>query len=368
METAPSFVNRNPDNIMLEIKMQMESMLGRMIQPAQFEQLILQIICYREVLLLERFNAGMSKLLYQFSHAPILDYIAALVAVERLPASKAGCLIEFTLVPGHGNVVIPGGTRVASHDGQAIFETADDMVIAAATNTVEVIATAQVAGKIANGYEVGQVNRILDPYAYVSGASNTTVTGGGADAETDESLRERIRLAPSQYSTAGSRASYIFHAKSANPAIIDVSVNSLIPGTVYVVPLLFEGGYEQVIEDIYKTCSAENVRPLTDTVIVSKPKFIHYEIDVEITALTTANLSSVQNGVKKALQEYAMAKSQKLGLDIVRSHISQVCRIEGVYDVRVVNPSFADGNVIVEFDEVPVCDSIKITIIGTNNG
>ena len=90
MNNIPSFVTRDPDVIMSEIKLQMEDLLGREIQPAQVEQLILQIIGYREVLLLERFNAGMAQLLFQFSNAPILDYVAALVAVERLPAENAG--------------------------------------------------------------------------------------------------------------------------------------------------------------------------------------------------------------------------------------------------------------------------------------
>ena len=97
---APVFVSRDPAAIMAESKAQLERILGRELQPAQVEQLMLQFIVYRETLLLERFNAGMRQLLYQFSTAPVLDYVAALMAVERLPASHAGCTVRFSLVPG----------------------------------------------------------------------------------------------------------------------------------------------------------------------------------------------------------------------------------------------------------------------------
>ena len=163
----PSFVQRDPDAIMAEIKTQMEDLLGRELQPGQVEQLILQIIGFREVLLLERFNAGMAQLLYQFSTAPMLDYVAALLAVERLTAANAGCMVEFTLVPGHGSVVIPIGTRVATANGQVIFATVDDLIIAPEEMTVEMMVTAQDPGKAGNGHPPGTVTKILDPYAFV---------------------------------------------------------------------------------------------------------------------------------------------------------------------------------------------------------
>lgn len=264
----PTFVERDPAVIMTESKAKLEELLGRELQPAQVEQLILNFVVFRETLLVNRFNAGMRQMLYQFSTAPILDYIAGLVAVERLPAASAGCTVRFTLVAGHGSVLIPEGTRVSSSDGLAIFRTIDDAIIAPATMTVELSVLADVAGKVGNGYAVGTINKILDPLAFVSTVENIDVTGGGSDVESDAQLRERIKLAPSQYSSAGSRSSYKFYAKSANAMITDVSVSSPVPGSVLIVPLTNEEETPaQVITDVYNVCNAENVRPLTDTVI-----------------------------------------------------------------------------------------------------
>jgi phage-related baseplate assembly protein len=362
----PVFVERSPEVILSESKAMLEQLLGRELQPAQVEQMMLQFIVYREVLLLERFNAGMSQLLYQFSKAPVLDYLAGLVAVERLPAARAGCVVRFTLVEGHGPVLIPEGTRVATADGIAIFSVTDDIVIPSSTNSVDVNVIAETAGKSGNGYAPETVTVILDPLAFVAAVANIDTTGGGSDVETDEQLRERIKLAPSQFSSAGSRQSYLFYAKSANALIIDVSVTSPIPGTVLIVPLTeLEDTPQQVIDDIYRVCSAENVRPLTDTVIVSAATRVDYTMNVDLTLYENAEAASVQSDVFARLSQYAQEKQQKLGQDIIRSHIAQLCRVPDVYDVEIELP---DSNIVIDDDQFGHCTDIIINITGFNRG
>lgn len=362
---TPTFVERDPAVIMAESKAKLEELLGRELQPAQVEQLILNFVVFRETLLVNRFNAGMRQMLYQFSTAPILDYIAGLVAVERLPAASAGCTVRFTLVAGHGSVLIPEGTRVSSSDGVAIFRTVDDAVIAPTTMTIELAVLADVAGKVGNGYAIGTINKILDPLAFVSRWRISTSRAEG-DVESDEQLRERIKLAPSQYSSAGSRSSYKFYAKSANAMITDVSVSSPVPGTVLIVPLTeVDETPAQVITDVYDVCSAENVRPLTDTVIVSAPEREDYAITVDVVLYDGADAATERESISSALEEYATAKREKLGLDIIRSHIAQTCRLANVYDVTVVAPA---ANLIISDEQFPNCTAITVNVTGFNRG
>ena len=362
----PTFVERDPAVIMAESKAKLEELLGRELQPAQVEQLILNFVVFRETLLVNRFNAGMRQMLYQFSTAPILDYIAGLVAVERLPAASAGCTVRFTLVAGHGSVLIPEGTRVSSSDGLAIFRTIDDAIIAPATMTVELSVLADVAGKVGNGYAVGTINKILDPLAFVSTVENIDVTGGGSDVESDAQLRERIKLAPSQYSSAGSRSSYKFYAKSANAMITDVSVSSPVPGSVLIVPLTNEEETPaQVITDVYNVCNAENVRPLTDTVIVSAPEREDYALMVDVVLYDGADAATERASITSALEDFAKEKRAKLGLDIIRSHIAQACRLSSVYDVTVVAPA---ANLIISDEQFPNCTGITVNVTGFSRG
>lgn len=365
-QNLPVFVEIDPDVIMAESKARLEEILGRELQPAQVEQLMLQFIVYEEVLINSRFNAGMRQMLYQFSAAPVLDYIAALVSVERLPALAAGCTVRFTLVEGHGVVLIPEGTRVATSDGEAIFETVADAVVQSDVNSIDLKVEAQVAGKTANGYQPGTVNSILDPLAFVSKVENLDLTGGGSDVETDEQLRERIKLAPSQYSTAGSHESYLFHAKSANPLITDISVTSPIPGTVQLVPLTdYEETPVKVIEDVYRVCSDEKVRPLTDTVIVVAPTRVDYTVEVNITLYENADATESKKAITEALEALTAEKDAKLGKDIIRSHIAQKCRIEQTYDVAVISPVV---NIVITPEQVGRCTGITVTITGFNRG
>ena len=348
----PTFVERDPAVIMAESKAKLEELLGRELQPAQVEQLILNFVVFRETLLVNRFNAGMRQMLYQFSTAPILDYIAGLVAVERLPAASAGCTVRFTLVAGHGSVLIPEGTR--------------DAIIAPATMTVELSVLADVAGKVGNGYAVGTINKILDPLAFVSTVENIDVTGGGSDVESDAQLRERIKLAPSQYSSAGSRSSYKFYAKSANAMITDVSVSSPVPGSVLIVPLTNEEETPaQVITDVYNVCNAENVRPLTDTVIVSAPEREDYALMVDVVLYDGADAATERASITSALEDFAKEKRAKLGLDIIRSHIAQACRLSSVYDVTVVAPA---ANLIISDEQFPNCTGITVNVTGFSRG
>lgn len=365
-QNAPVLVERDPAVIMAESKSMLEEILGRELQPAQVEQLILNFIVYREVLINNRFNAGMRQMLVQFSTAPVLDYLAGLVVLERLPASNAGCTIRFTLVEGHGTVLIPAGTRIGTADGAAVFETDEDVPVLPGVNTVNVEVSAQTAGKAANGYAPGTVNTILDPLAFLSAAENTDTTGGGSDEETDEQLRERMKLAPSQYSSAGSVASYKFYAKSANALITDVSVTSPLPGAVLIVPLT-DGSEtpEQVIKDVYDTCNAENVRPLTDTVIVAAPAVRSYSIRVDVELYESTDATAAQEEITARLREWATEKSKRLGQDIIRSQITQTCRIKSVYDVNVLLPA---DNIVVTDEQYAKCSGIEVNITGFNRG
>lgn len=363
---TPIFVERDPDIIMAESKATLEGLLGRELQPAQVEQLILQFIVYREVLLVNRFNAGMSQLLYQFSKAPILDYIASLVAIERLPASNAGCTIRFTLVPGHGSVLIPDGTRIATTENNVIFMTTNDTPVTPNVNTIDLKVEAEIEGKQGNGYAPGGVSKILDPLAFVSTATNVDTTGGGSDVETDDQLRERIKLAPSQYSSAGSRSSYQFYAKSANPLIIDVSVDSPTPGVVMIVPLTeLDHTDDQVITDVYNACNPENVRPLTDTVVVAAPRIKNYTINLNIELYEDTDADSTKASIAADIAAYVTSKKKRLGQDIILSHIAQICRKSTVYDVSIVSPA---ANVVVGNQEFANCTQIDINITGFNRG
>jgi len=306
-------------------------------------------------------------MLVDFATAPALDELGKLVGVTRLPSASAGTTIRFTIVDGHGGVVIPAGTRVRSEDGKFAFATTANVSVDPADTEVDVVTFATTPGAEANGYTAGTVNQILDPLAFVVQAENTNTSSGGADEETDDELRARIQLAPAQFSVAGPRDAYKFFAVSASTAIIDVAVQQVQPGTVGVYPLV-EGGNtpSEVLSLVEAALNDDSVRPLTDTVVVEAPTVANYNLQVNVEILEGANATEIAALVTSALNEYAAGKSSLMGQDIVLSQIiSKVGAIEGVYDVSVTEPA---ADTVIEFNEVAILGTVTVNITGENEG
>lgn len=366
--TEPSFIDRDGEQIVADMVALYQDLTGRALQPGQPERLLINAFAYRELQLRQQIQTAALQTLVSFASAPALDYLGELVGVGRLPASAASCTIRFTLIAGHGGVVIPAGTRVASQDGKVIFRITEAVSVLAAVTTADVLAFADLLGEIGNGYAAAEITEILDPQPFLVSASNLAATSGGADAETDEELRARIKLAPEQFSTAGSVGAYQFHAKSASPAILDVAVTSPTPGTVNIYPLA-EGGLPTptaILNLVAAACNAEKVRPLTDTVVVLTPTHVNYSLHVHLTCYTTANTTQVEAQVEANLGAYAAARSQRIGLDIVRSQIIAECMVPGVYNASVVSPS---ADVVIGATQVPnLSGNINVQITGLADG
>lgn len=364
---TPDFINRDAATILAEITAYYEAQTGRTLEPAQVEQLILNTFAYRELLIRNQIQDAALQNLVAFARFPALDFLGELVGVVRLPSQAAQTTILLELVPGHGDVVIPQGLRVSTTDGRVIFQLIEDTPVLAANNSVSVTAIAQTNGIAGNDYVIGTVSTILDPQPYLATASNTTVTESGSDEETDEQLRDRIRLAPNRFSTAGPYKAYEYWAKTASPLIIDVSVTNPIPGTVEVFPLV-EGlavTPPEILDAVLAVLNDDRVRPLSDTVLVTSPDAVNTDIEVALTLYEGAVQADIVPRVQANLEAFRDGRRKLLGQNIVINQIISLCLIEGVYDVSVVSPI---ADLIIDETEFANIATIDVTVTGTNPG
>jgi phage-related baseplate assembly protein len=262
----------------------------------------------------------------------LLDYSsgAALLAVGALalgassgllPASPALTTIRFTLSATRSSVTtIAAGRSVAA--GSVIFQTTQAINIAIGDLTGDAPAQAAVAGTAGNGYVAGQIKTLVDPIPFVSTALNTTTSQGGADQETEDAYRERVRLAPSAFSTAGPEAAYAFWAKSASSAIGDVSVATDVayPGEVWIRPLLVGGGIpgSDVLALVTAAVTDKTRRPQTDLVHVVAPTAYNYSVvfTYYIDSADAARATTIQAAVAVAVNDYKSWQREKIGRDI----------------------------------------------------
>lgn len=364
-ETPPVFIENDSSKILQEIIADYESRTGKVLQPAQAERLLIQSVAYRETLLRGQIQNASQLNLVEFSTAPILDYLGDLVGVTRLASTPATITLQFNLVSGHTGVTIPKGTRVASVDGKAIFELEEDLNANAGTLVVSGSAFCQTAGTVGNGYAIGDIKVILDPQAFIVSASNTDATSGGSDQETDEELRERIKLAPQSFSSAGPTGAYVFYAKSAHPSIVDVFIDSNQPGDVDVYPLTDTGEAttQNILDLVEAALNDEKVRPLTDSVNVISPTKVTGSVTVELTVYEQAVNQDVLDLANAALTAFFDSRKKSLGLDITSSQVIDAAMVEDVYSVSL--PSFSD--IVIQSNEFASV-TYTLSITGTNVG
>lgn len=341
-----------------------EALAGRTLAKADPIRIFLESIAALIVQQREIIDKSAKENLLYYSDGDYLDHIGYLVGCIRTPAAGAVTTLEITLSAVRPKPVsIPRGTRVGSADGAAVFATDEEAMIPAGETTAVVKASAVNTGAGANGYGVGDISTIIDPIAYVAAMVNLTETEGGADRESDEDYRERIRLAPEHFSVAGPDGAYEYWTKTASALIADVAVTSPQPGEVVIYPLL-EGGElpgQEILDKVLETLS-DDVRPLTDHVTAEAPSVVSYDVELTyyIGAEDKNTASSVQGAVEAAVNNYVRWQKGKLGRDINPSRLIQMVVAAGAKRVEVIQPVFRT----VEANEVAVAETIQTTYGG----
>lgn len=349
MELNPNlqFVETDTEKIKQEVITTVEQQTGYTLAPADPRRIFLETLAYYIGLIeKQQDTTGKMNLLF-FSKEDYLEHLAALLDVERLPASFAGAKVKATLsTPLNYSVTIPAGIRITAGD-EIYFSITSPIVIEQGTTEAQGTVKCTVAGTIGNGYVEGQINKIVDNLPFLVNIKNMETTTGGEDAEDDEALRERTRQAPESFSTAGPDGSYAFWTKTASPAIIDVAVYSPTPGVVHIRPLL-EGGElpnGQLIEEIEKILNEKNRRPLTDKVEVIEPEQVEYNINVKyyINSNDAEQENTLKEAVEKSIREdYVLWQKSALGRDIDPNQLVYFMRGAGAGRIEVTEPVYTE--------------------------
>lgn len=341
-----SFVDTDTETIKTEIIADYEAAAGRTLAAADpirlFLETIAALIVKQRVLI--NYTGKMNLLAY--ATGAYLDHIGALVGVARIEASAATAHFLITLSAARSfAVTVPKGTRITP-GGDVYFALSEDAIIPAGDTAATVEGECLATGEGGNGFAVGEIYRIVDPVGYVATIINTTESDGGANRESDDNLRERIREAPEKYSTAGSRGAYEYWTKTASALIEDVAVVSLTPGEVDVYPLLANGTLptEEILNSVSEVLSDSKVRPLTDNVKVQTPITVEYNLDIAyyINEDDRTQAASIKKAVENAVDEWIVWQRSKLGRDINPTELYYRVRAAGAKRAVINSPAFTE--------------------------
>ena len=286
-------------------------------------------------------RAGKMNLL-KYSFGPYLDNVASLFGIEREKAKSSNVTVRFTLSEAQsGATAIPAGTRVT--DGGKYFKTDAYAEIKAGELYADVLCSAMEQGSESNGISIGAIKTLVDPIPYMQDVSNINVSDGGSDEESDDSLRERVYISPSRYSTAGTEEAYEYWVKTYNQDITDAIVYSSEPGTVNIA-FLVNGGIpsESMINGLTSYITDKKIKPITDKVVISAPGTVDYGIKLKyfINNSDRDAAATIQRNISAAVDDFVKWQGSKIGRDINSSELIMRLIKAGAKRVEIESPVY----------------------------
>ena len=323
---------------------------------------------------------GKSNLLF-FADESTAEYIGYLYGErgKRLSGSYALTTLRYTLsVERSVKTFIARGYR-ATPDNKIFFATLRPLEIPPGELYGEVEAQCLIPGTIGDGIGIGEIKNMVDLVPFVASVENVTPSTGGAEEESLEAYKARLRMLPESFSVAGPDGAYEFWARTANPGIVDAKVwqpeldmesfaeflapwgitdaagfytaignyyreSGTGPGNVDVTVLLKDGELpsEEVLTQVKETLSEKTRRPLTDFVHVVEPSPIEFNVElqywIELERATEA--TSIIEAVNRAVDQYIAWQKSRLGLDILPDILHKLIMDCGVKRLVITEPVF----------------------------
>lgn len=212
--------------------------------------------------------------------------------------------------------------------------------------------------------------------------------------ETDTRLRHRVQQAFNRLAAAGPAQAYRQHALGVSADVRDVQVFSEAPGRVTVSVLapqlvavadtdaaditagiaLFgvsatpgktyvpEPNDGPLLRAVAAALGAEDVRPLTDHVVVRAPRLITYNVAAVLQTLPGPDPSLVLSRRRDALHSY-LTSCQTQGCDVTRAGIIAALFETAIKDVQLAQPP---ANIAVGPGEIAVCIGVSLTTQAVN--
>ncbi len=337
-----------PEEIIQKLREDYYNLTGKWVNPSDVESFLIDLIAYNQALLEGKINYYRKQNFLKYASGEALDLLGEWLGVVRLPPQPAKAIIRFYLETPHPQIVIDENVKIVAKDNQTIFKPIETIIIPENVEIYDIVFECEEAGIKGNGFVAGEINQLLKPIAYVSKAENITLSTGGTEAEDDDHLRERIRLAPWRFNTAGHRKGYIYWAMTADPSIIDVNAYSEKAGEVEVIVLTKDLPVsEEILNKVKDLLYRDDVKPLTDLVNIHPVSIVNYDIEVELTLSDEYKplANSILEEAKSKIDEFINETKSKIGMAINPDKlIYKLMGIDGVFKVNVISPAYMEIN------------------------
>lgn len=349
MSDQISFIETDAQTIAAENHARLETELGRKLYPGDPVRNLGLALSYIQALFAGAANDAANQSFLEHARGDSLDALGVLVGVTRRSAEAARTTLRFSLAAARAEpTLIPRGIRATVQASAVYFATIEAAEIPAGDTYVDVIGEATEAGPGANGYLVGEINTLVDAVQFVTAVTNTTASSDGSDAEDDESLRERIREAPTRFSVGGPEDAYITLTKDARADVESVSINSPSPRVIDVYFTLTGGALPapETIAEVEAYLNDKYRRPMSDVVQVHAPTPVNYTVNITyyISSADSARAGEIQAAVAAAVADFVAWQRAAIGRDVNPSELIRKVMDAGALRVTVTAPIYAELN------------------------
>ena len=345
---ATRLVSENFNTIWKEIQTEYYLQTDEVLDKASEDGIILSVLAYAMRKDRININWAFRQNLIDEAENIYLEKIGEFLGVERGENQPATTTLRFTFTSALPvQQTIYAGTQVKSTDGVMTFATDTDTVCDTGLTYVDIEATATEGGEKGNSYSSGTVSNIVDNVPFVDTVENTTTTEGGAEEETDERYRTRLKLAYSSKSTAGTQESIKFWTYTYDNSIISVTVPEagtagVLPGEIHVYPLLKDGVVPSTsyLSDLEEYLNSGDIKPTCVTLVCKKVTQNVRRINMRVYYFEGYDLSVLQPQIEAALTDYTEVLQTTVGHDFVATQArATVMQFAGVKDCELFNDS-----------------------------
>lgn len=342
------FVDTDTEALVNKLIAGYEKITGRTLYPADPVRAF--ILWLASVIMQERIciNESAKQNLPRYAEGKNLDSLSEIFHnTYRLEPTAATTTLGFYITTTLEEDYIITDELEVTVDGIINFATTECLIFRAGENYAEVGAVCQSVGTVGNGFAPGQVSRLVsDEFLYFKEVANTTTTAGGSEEESDTAFYNRMRESEESYTTAGPRGSYAYHAKSVSSQISDVSAESPEDGVADVRIMLYGGKLpdKELIDRVQEYLSADDIRPMTDKVIVAAPDTVEFDIEATyyIPRDKAATTKEIKQAVELATENYTLWQTSKMGRDINPSYFNAMLMESGIKRVEITTPVFTE--------------------------
>lgn len=310
MDSELHYLSYDPEAIWDEMMDAYTAAGGAVLYPGDEKEMLLRSVQADIVQVFAGVDNALRMQTLRYAAGEYLDLIGELRSCPRIQASAARASVTiYARATGRANT-LPKGTAMTA-DGATFYVLTEAVTLSGFQQTINAAVQAERPGSAGNALLAGTELQLAISNGAVESIVAAGDAAGGNEMEEDDVYRERMREYWLAAVTTGPARQYEAAAKGVSSAIVDARALQIAAGTVGVYLILSsESGAAAIVQAVQDALSAEDMRPLTDQVIVSVSEEIPYTLNVEYQASAGSTTTAA---IAAAVAEYISWQDSSIG-------------------------------------------------------